>query len=84
MPKLNVVGVLESKGVYEGYPYDNVLLHCAKEIVEGKGYGSFTEVVKVKRNLFSNVVLANLEVLVGKKVSVAYDKAGKVEEVEVL
>lgn len=84
MPVLKVVGITESKGTFEGNPYDNIVLHCANDIELGKGFGQFTQVVKVKRSLMlQNWNMADLKGLVGKSVEVYYDKYQKVDLIKV-
>ena len=89
---MKIVGFSFSKGTYEGYDYDNIIMHC---VGTGKDYdiGSVTSVVKIKRSDFYNVFIDYIEGygdgydipsdpeimrdLIGCTCRVLYDKRGK-------
>ena len=78
---MKVVGVGRSSGEYEGYKYDNFLLHGLED--GGKDWvGQRAVICKVPASVFnadvSPVVDADLTKLLGAKVECMYNKYGKV------
>lgn len=87
---MKIVGFTFSKGNYEGYDYDNVIMHCVATGRESD-IGSVTSVVKIKRAEFFYVFIDHIESygekvpsdmeimrdLVGCTCRVLYDKRGK-------
>lgn len=87
---MQIVGFSFSKGTYEGYDYDNVIMHC---VGAGKDsdIGSVTMTVKIKSIDFFDVFIdfiesyeekvpSDLEImrdLIGCTCRVLYDKRGK-------
>lgn len=83
---MNVVGISEKIGEYQGRDYHNIMLHCTKE--SDDSYGLITEVVKVKfanvSEVFGKVMsAADWQNLVGKTVFVNYNRYGTVQSVQV-
>ncbi|MCM1228210.1 MAG: hypothetical protein NC320_12480 [Clostridium sp.] len=82
---MQVLGIAEKMGKYEGNEYHNIMIHCCKE--NENAYGQITEVVKVKfanvREVFGKVMSASdWQRLVGKTIFVSYDRYGVVQNVQ--
>ena len=90
---LEVVGVQEVKGTYEGNDYHNVMLHCINENPQDtskkKHIGSVVDSIKIKfalvKEVFSkSMSSADWQNLIGKEIKVTYNRFGNVDEVRVI
>lgn len=82
-----VRGLKKSSGQYEGYDYDNILMHCDCSDDGKMLVGEPVEVVKVKAAVFNTVCNRNkmdMRDLIGCQIRVFYDKYGKAEDFDVV
>lgn len=87
---MKIVGFSFSKGTYEGYDYDNIIMHC----LDTGGIGSVVSTVKIKKEdfnvVFGDFIAGNYDLdaeapldrdvmreLIGCTCRVLYDKRGK-------
>jgi hypothetical protein len=69
-----VVGIVHSKGEFNGNSYDNFNLHCVRDAKpDTEENGQITEVIKVKSELF-----LSSDIDVGSIVTPYYDKYGRI------
>lgn len=52
---VQIVGIAQRAGVYEGNPYDNVTFHCTEPYEPGKGFGVQVKSFKVKRKVLTEI-----------------------------
>lgn len=82
---MKVVGVGRSKGNYEGFDYDNYIVHGLED--DKNVVGQRATYVKVKADVFhrdlSSITDADMSKLLGLMVDFGYDKYGKVQSVSV-
>ena len=82
---MEVIGILSQTGVYNERPYENVVFHCVRQIVEdGKGVGQFTKAVKVKMSVIREcfgpeMQLPDIFKLLGHKLMFSYNEYKKVD-----
>lgn len=86
---LNVVGVQEKIGNYQGVDYHNVMIHCINDYPLVNCFGQTTETIKVKFALVKEVFgkpmsSADWQNLVGKAIKVTYNRFGNVDEVRII
>lgn len=77
-----ILGVVRVTGEYEGKPYDNYNFHCqdpAKEMTAGIG----VQIVKVKTELILSSGVSINESIIGKTMSVFYDRFGRVSGITI-
>lgn len=69
-----VLGIRHSSGTFDGYNYDNYMLHCVCDVdtSDTSVEGQLTEILKVPKSMFDN-----LSISVGDTVNPAYNKFGK-------
>lgn len=84
---MQVVGIQEKKGNYNGVAYHNYLIHCLKD--DGESLGQISEVVKVKasksKEVFGKTVdITDLDDFIGKEIRCYYDKFGSATEIRVV
>ena len=46
---VQIMGITQKAGVFEGKPYDNVIFQCTEPYEAGKGIGTQSKTYKVKR-----------------------------------
>ena len=84
---MKVVGVGRSSGDYEGYKYDNFVLHCTEVPDDRTFTGLRCVMVKVKASVFLEQVMplvdGDVSRLLGLTISVSYDRFGKVQRVDI-
>lgn len=74
-----VVGIVHSKGEYNGNSYDNYNLHCIRDSKPNTDEdGHITEVIKVKSDLF-----LDSSIIIGSIISPFYDKYGRIVQLNV-
>ena len=74
-----VVGIVHSKGEYNGNSYDNFNLHCIRESKPDTNEdGSITEVIKVKADIFMSS-----DIVIGSIITPFYDKYGRIVQLDV-
>ena len=83
---VKVIGVGRSSGEFEGYKYDNFVLHCTEAAPKGwVGVRSF--VAKVPQLVFnrdvSPLIDGNLDKLVGVPIDLSYNRFGKIDGVKI-
>lgn len=86
---LNVVGVQEKKGNYQGVDYHNVMIHCINDNPAVNCFGQTTETLKVKFALVKEVFgkpmsSADWQNLIGEAIKVTYNRFGNVDEVRII
>lgn len=86
---LNVVGVQERKGNYQGFDYHNVILHVLDDNPATNCFGHTVQQVKIKFNLVKEVFgkpmsSADWQNLVGEFIRVTYNRFGNVDEVKII
>lgn len=86
---MKVVGIIQKKGTYEGFDYNNLLLHCTYEDTNGNAAGVLTchHKIKVKdiERIFGKKMSDNdLNNLVGCDIQVFYDQWRNVERIIIL
>ena len=82
-----VRGVKRLSGEYQGYPYDNIQLHCICSDDGKMLTGEPVEIVKLKAAVFNTVCDRNkmdMRELVGCQIRVFYDKYGKAEDFDIV
>ena len=86
---LNVVGVMEKKGNYQGVDYHNVMIHCINDNPATNCFGQTTETLKIKFALVKEVFgkamsSADWQNLIGEAIKVTYNRFGNVDEVRII
>lgn len=86
---LNVVGVQEKKGNYQGYDYHNIIIHCINDNPATQCFGQLTENFKIKFSLVKEVFgktmsSADWQNLIGEAIKVTYNRFGNVDEVKII
>lgn len=83
-----VRGVKHSAGEINGYPFDNMNMHCLCDVADIKmECGEPVEVVKVKTPIFEQTMKIrgySLDDLPGSVVRFIYDKWGKPQDFEIV
>lgn len=95
-----VRGVRHAWGVYQGNPYDNIVLECEQTEPEKEShyqesnnvhlFGSRTETVKVKMQDFKSAFQGiadtpeELQLLVGQVINPLYGKGSRVVKIEII
>lgn len=79
-----ILGVQTSKGSYNGFDYDNIKFHCAKNSDSDYILGQEVEIITVSKKFYDNNINFELSDLVGKSCKVFYNKKGKVDIFEVI
>ena len=83
---VKVIGVGRSSGEYEGYKYDNYVLHCVEPGPKG-WIGERTFVAKVPERVFTADVMSlvdgNVDKLIGVPVDLIYNRFGKIVGVKI-
>lgn len=84
---MNVIGVSNSEGTFEGRPYHNVIFHCSEPFDSEKGAGQMVKTYKVKHQILAEILgkpptAKDLESLIGKKITCFYDEWKNVARVE--
>lgn len=84
---IEILGVSEREGVFEGHAYHNLYLHTAEPFNPDYGYGQKVEFHKVRWSdcvsLFE-VAGSNLMDLIGRRVVLNYNKYGNVSSVTIV
>ena len=83
--KAKVIGFAHKQGEYNGFKYDNYILHVVTRSVSVTG--NAVEQVKVKAPAFGNFLLENGIVdtdLIGRTVDLHYGRHDALEEIELL
>lgn len=78
---LEIVGVTEAQGEYQGQKYHNLVLHTCEPFDVEKGYGQVTDRLKLKwENAVEllNSVKGDKSLLVGLSIQPIYNKFGNV------
>lgn len=52
---VQIVGIAQKAGVYEGTPYDNILFQCTEPFEQGKGFGVQVKTHKAKRKVVAEI-----------------------------
>ena len=91
---MKVIGVEESKGIYEkggnNYPYHNFKLHGTEQLNTSRGVGQSAKTVSVKIGIIcelfekETVTLKDVSALVSKDVRFFYNEYKKVEYVQIV
>ena len=86
---MKIVGIVQKKGTYEGFDYNNLVLHCTYEDANGKTVGVLTCMHKIKVNRLPEIFGkkmsdSDIQSLVGKSIEVYYDQWRNVEKIIVL
>lgn len=82
-----VRGLKRSFGNYEGYDYDNILIHCDCPDDGKMLVGEPVEIVKIKAAVFSAICdrhKMDIRGLKGSQIRVFYDKFGKAEDFDIV
>lgn len=83
---MKIVGVGRSTGEFEGYKYDNFVVHALE--TDKNVTGQRANTVKVKSDIFhrdlSAVADADMSKLLGLMVEFAYDRFGKVQSISIV
>ncbi|MCL2087765.1 MAG: hypothetical protein FWH05_09280 [Oscillospiraceae bacterium] len=86
---MEVIGVLEAEGLYQGNPWHNINFHCVRDADGIKGVGQLSQVEKVKvarlEECFgAKVTIDDVKALKGERLSFGYDKWGQVNQIRVI
>lgn len=86
---MQIIGVREITGEYEGKPYHKVAFHCATEFEDENSNGYETEIVKVKyddlvKSFNKNLTNTEIKNLVNNYVEFHYDKFGNANFVKII
>lgn len=82
-----VRGLKRSSGNYEGYDYDNILLHCLCPDDGKMLAGEPVEIVKLKVAFFNEACNRNklgMDDLIGCQIRVIYGKFSKAEDFDIV
>lgn len=84
---IKVVGVSERSGNYQGFDYHNVYIHVNRE--DNNAFGVIAEQIKIKfaqvPNVFGKAMsAADWQALVGKDISVSYNRFGNCEAINII
>lgn len=52
---VQIIGIAQKAGVFEGVPYDNVVFHASEPFAQGKGLGVQAKTYKVKRKVLAEI-----------------------------
>lgn len=52
---VQIIGIAQKAGVFEGVPYDNVVFHASEPFAQGKGIGVQCKTYKVKRKVLTEI-----------------------------
>lgn len=80
---LQVIGIKEAAGDFQGTAYHNVNLHCTAPALDNGSFGQLCEIVKIKfdsaGSIFGKIMGSDdWKNLIGKNIDVCYDKYGRV------
>lgn len=85
---VNIIGIAQKAGVYEGTPYDNITFQCTEPYEQGKGIGLKVKSFKVKRKVMTEIfgkelTEKELAALVGQTAEFYFDEYQTVKFFEV-
>ena len=84
---LNITGIQDSRGLYEGSKYHNIKFHCTMSAEAGKGFGILVKIIKVKyvvltKQFGRELTERELEAFIGKSARFFYDEYSNVIFIE--
>jgi hypothetical protein len=82
-----VIGVLPVEGEYEGHSYHKLNLHVAEPMAARDGHGQTVSIHRLNWDVAQDLLAecgGNLELLIGRRIEVYYNKFKKPVKVDIL
>jgi len=80
---MKVIGRIRRTGEYQGFPYDNINVHCINPVTtEAQAVGTLSEVLKIGIKSPARAIAESL--MPGDEINPVYNRSGKVCDITII